>query len=88
MRNVGGEDKRTSKEAFVHLAAGGVVQGAGGEAGQVTEVLEEVEACHADGLWLQLRHLEAQTRINTQLLLLQLFSSLCHKTQIILHKLA
>ncbi len=49
---------------FVHLTAGGVVQCTGGEASQVTEVLKEVKARHADGLWLQLGHLEKHTQLH------------------------
>lgn len=41
-----------------HFTAGGiVVQRAGGQSSQVTEVLEEVEPSHADGFRLQLGHL-------------------------------
>lgn len=44
----------------VYLAVGAAVIGAGGQTGQVTEMLEEVEARHADGLRLQLGHLRKQ----------------------------
>lgn len=54
------------RRVFVYLTAGGVVQGAGGEAGKVTKVLEEVEARHADGLWLQLGHLETHSEENNE----------------------
>lgn len=49
----------------MYLTAGGVVQGAGREAGQITQVLEEVQTRHADGLWLQLRHLETHGDVNS-----------------------
>lgn len=50
--------KESIGEESVYLTAGGVVQRTGGEASQVTEVLKEIQARHADGLWLQLRHLQ------------------------------
>lgn len=45
----------------VYLTAGGIIQGAGGKASQVTEVLKEVQARHADGFWFQLGHLETES---------------------------
>lgn len=45
----------------MYLTAGSVVQRAGGEASQITEVLKEVEAGHADCFGFQLRHLQKQT---------------------------
>lgn len=55
-----------ASHAFVsiYLTARGVVQRSGSKPGQVTEVLKEVEACHADSLWLQLWHLETHSDIN------------------------
>lgn len=67
-----------------YLTAGGVVQRTGSKASQVTEVLKQVEARHADGFWLQLWHLQTRlhtfsTYVNTQLSLkmLQQRSLLC-----------
>lgn len=65
-RQVNRSINQRSVAQCLHLTAGGAVQSAGGEASQVTQVLEQVEARHADGFWLQLRHLDTHT-LNTHI---------------------